>query len=158
MALFAFFSATNRYVFKKPSGSATARYCSAVWTAAFGGGQHDSPAVDAGSAAAAASGSGEGGGDRRGATNDGGERGTSARTDGGASERLDPSQNPVGGYKSARGSSSSGSSSPRHQRDGNAQCLVAGTMFMLAGVGVGVAQPFVSSDGPLQGYLAYGAY
>jgi hypothetical protein len=27
-----------------------------------------------------------------------------------------------------------------------------------AGVGVGVAQPFVSSDGPLQGYLAYGAY
>jgi hypothetical protein len=36
--------------------------------------------------------------------------------------------------------------------------LVAGTMFMLAGVGVGVAQPFVSSDGPLQGYLAYGAY
>jgi hypothetical protein len=35
LALMVFFSATNRYIYRKPSGSATAIYCKAIWRTAF---------------------------------------------------------------------------------------------------------------------------
>jgi len=164
LALCAFFSATNRYVLKPPSGSASADYCRAVWDAAF----HDNKE------AGGAGGTFRGGGGGVGPVHSGGEHGGVAGGGGGRassfffssvpsfSSFFSSSSSSFSASAVARVSGGSGNGSGNGSGSGStgtalwrpALCLVSGTACMAIGVVAGIAQPFLRA-GLVQTYLSY---